>query len=621
MLASLVAGDLARHGVPTRNLAASLSMSGQSGVVPIKLYTVGVAASDVEALRVGRTVSDGGGFGTASTVVHQSFALPNGAGVETECAAIACQLTSNIGPSAKLILRTLNAGALTDWFTLGNAGAVRFHGGAYAAAGIAHFDASGNISDSLIVNADVDAAAAIAGTKIAPAFGAQNISQTGATSITAGSAGFVGPSIDTAGATGFSIGAANATSVTVNSTTGVVTYQKATVSARVDTFDSAGANTSVYAAGVTSIADTWTTAAAGIGGQRSWSGQQGAAGSIGGALKFSTGAGGVPGTQLSGAFIVELGTLVSQASALFRLESTGGALIGSMGSIAGPNLSIKNGTATTAGIYMQSTAAVTIEAVTVASLASTGNSVWLQPSTGIVDFYKGSSLGAVFTFDPTAAMSLAMQARASTGANNGVALTVSAQAGQAQSGGSANNNGGDFVSASGVAGTGGGGAAGTDGSWIAKTGSTSRITITSTGAQAHQTDNFENIVTTAGTLKLKVESQGRFTTSNNTPANKWSYTLPSTFVGSVAMIVDMIDITVADDQAHYRREYEIKRRGAGAVTLTAVGVDTESETDATWHARMVESGGVLSLEITGDATNQTDGGARIVLEITTYSIA
>ena len=62
--------------------------------------------------------------------------------------------------------------------------------------GIAHLSASGVMSSSAIVNADVDAAAAIAGTKISPDFGAQNITTTG--SSTAGSSGFVGPQIDRA---------------------------------------------------------------------------------------------------------------------------------------------------------------------------------------------------------------------------------------------------------------------------------------------------------------------------------------------------------------------------------------------------------------------------------------
>ena len=50
--------------------------------------------------------------------------------------------------------------------------------------GVAHSDAVGNITSSLIVNADVDAAAAIAGTKISPSFGSQTIITTG--NLTAG---------------------------------------------------------------------------------------------------------------------------------------------------------------------------------------------------------------------------------------------------------------------------------------------------------------------------------------------------------------------------------------------------------------------------------------------------
>lgn len=45
--------------------------------------------------------------------------------------------------------------------------------------GIVHSDSSGNFTSSLIVNADVNAAAAIAGTKISPNFGSQNIQTTG----------------------------------------------------------------------------------------------------------------------------------------------------------------------------------------------------------------------------------------------------------------------------------------------------------------------------------------------------------------------------------------------------------------------------------------------------------
>ena len=88
--------------------------------------------------------------------------------------------------------------------------------------GVVHAGVAGLLSSSTIVNADVSASAAIAGTKIDPAFGAQNISQTGATSITAGSAGFIGVALDTSGAATLTLGGTNATALTV-SRTGIIT--------------------------------------------------------------------------------------------------------------------------------------------------------------------------------------------------------------------------------------------------------------------------------------------------------------------------------------------------------------------------------------------------------------
>ncbi len=73
-----------------------------------------------------------------------------------------------------------------------------------------------------LTNTQINASAAIDGTKIAPAFGAQSISQTGATSITAGSAGFIGVALDTSGAATLTLGGTNATALTV-SRTGITT--------------------------------------------------------------------------------------------------------------------------------------------------------------------------------------------------------------------------------------------------------------------------------------------------------------------------------------------------------------------------------------------------------------
>jgi len=70
-----------------------------------------------------------------------------------------------------LVLRTNN----TERFRITSAGSYDTTLGL----GIVHSDGSGLLSSSAIVNADVDASAAIAGTKIDPDFGAQNIESTG----------------------------------------------------------------------------------------------------------------------------------------------------------------------------------------------------------------------------------------------------------------------------------------------------------------------------------------------------------------------------------------------------------------------------------------------------------
>jgi hypothetical protein len=45
--------------------------------------------------------------------------------------------------------------------------------------GVVHSDGSGNLTSSTVVNADVDATAAIAGTKVSPDFGSQVVTTTG----------------------------------------------------------------------------------------------------------------------------------------------------------------------------------------------------------------------------------------------------------------------------------------------------------------------------------------------------------------------------------------------------------------------------------------------------------
>jgi hypothetical protein len=100
-----------------------------------------------------------------------------------------------------------------DQTTIGPFVAVKFSGLTLSglSTGVVHSDASGVLSSSTIVDADVNAAAAIAGTKISPNFGAQNVTTTG--SITAGAAGLIAPKWDRANAGALTLGGTNATSI------------------------------------------------------------------------------------------------------------------------------------------------------------------------------------------------------------------------------------------------------------------------------------------------------------------------------------------------------------------------------------------------------------------------
>ena len=82
----------------------------------------------------------------------------------------------------------------------------------FSSAGVVHNDASGNLSTSSIVNADVSATAAIDGTKISPNFGSQAVATTG--SVSASSATISG--LSTAGVVHNSAAGALSTSLIVN---------------------------------------------------------------------------------------------------------------------------------------------------------------------------------------------------------------------------------------------------------------------------------------------------------------------------------------------------------------------------------------------------------------------
>lgn len=91
------------------------------------------------------------------------------------------------------------------------------------AAGIVHNDSTGHLSSSLIVNTDVSASAAIAGSKITPAFVAQNISTTGTLTAGVTTATALSLSVKTVTAATYTIDTSEADSFILCNRSGVIT--------------------------------------------------------------------------------------------------------------------------------------------------------------------------------------------------------------------------------------------------------------------------------------------------------------------------------------------------------------------------------------------------------------
>jgi hypothetical protein len=302
-------------------------------------------------------------------------------------------------------------------------------------------------------------------------------------------------------------------------------------------------------------------------------------------------------------------------------------------SLSGGYYVIQPGAGATAGLFMNVLAGeVAIEAASTFLARANGGAVRFSSSSALVEVYQaGGALTWTGTYPPTGAHVVTHKAgltsatyqiakNTGTGTETAAPLQLAAQDGR-NVGAGTNNSGAQAVIAGGAVGTGGTG--GSSAGVALKSGGlsgTERFSFNGVGAQTHTLDNWESITTTSGGLKTKIEAQGRRQTVNNTPVVPWSYVLPASCFGSVVMIVDAQDITSADDFAHYRREYMFKRRNSGAVTLTSVGTDVEVETsDTNWQAQITESGGTLSLTLTGDASNTTDFGGRVVLDITPFT--
>lgn len=163
------------NDVPVQNLSSTLSFIGVATVPFAATYKANGAAVQT-ALYVRRALASGGS--AVGTGVNAEWRIPDGNGADTIAASMHAEWTDVLAAavSSKIVWKTQDTGTLTEYMSLDGDGKLRVN---TLSTGLVHSGATGIFTSSLAVNADVDAAAAIAGTKISPDFGAQNIVTTG----------------------------------------------------------------------------------------------------------------------------------------------------------------------------------------------------------------------------------------------------------------------------------------------------------------------------------------------------------------------------------------------------------------------------------------------------------
>lgn len=202
------------NDVPIRALSGTLGFAKTSE--KLASFTVTAAAGSVyESIGVGHVVS-ASGAGTAGDGISIAARLVDATPSVRRVGRIRWEWISPVAltPRADFVVSVLSTDGEHDWLRLTDDGSLRLPAYNIAArrpifagtdgtitataiqfgevqtalgglaAGVLHEDGAGVLSSSAIVNADVDAAAAIAGTKISPDFGSQAVATTGAVTIT-----------------------------------------------------------------------------------------------------------------------------------------------------------------------------------------------------------------------------------------------------------------------------------------------------------------------------------------------------------------------------------------------------------------------------------------------------
>lgn len=168
-------------GIPGENFNTN-PVASQDNAVLVCTISVIKGATDLTNTTqaifhlAGRFGDQGGGAsgGVASVTLQQAYDNSTNPEIQTDATRGSLQVRRGATASAGDVL-TIEDQSGTRVAGISDTGALKIG----VATGVLHSDASGNVTSSQIVDADVATGAAIAGTKISPDFGSQNITTTG----------------------------------------------------------------------------------------------------------------------------------------------------------------------------------------------------------------------------------------------------------------------------------------------------------------------------------------------------------------------------------------------------------------------------------------------------------
>ena len=225
-------------GIPGENFNTN-PVASQDNAVLVCTISVIKGATDLTNTTqaifhlAGRFGDQGGGAsgGVASVTLQQAYDNSSNPEIQTDATRGALQVRRGATASAGDVL-TIEDQSGTRVAGISDTGALKIG----VATGVLHSDASGNITSSQIVDGDVATGASIAGTKISPNFGSQNITTTGTITASGSSLNGFAVNVQTVNATDMygsldaaniggtlSIGTGNASAINIGTGPGTTT--------------------------------------------------------------------------------------------------------------------------------------------------------------------------------------------------------------------------------------------------------------------------------------------------------------------------------------------------------------------------------------------------------------